>query len=117
MHTDKLDKDYIPCHVVHVVNKVCQLYCCKRILKRGFCSSVLKDLSSDWSISLESWQTAARVLLGEVSSDLKICNCSLPKPARNIVNLTEDSQDVSSGAGSLAGGNWLHNALYSLMLG
>ena len=87
--------------------------------RRGFCSSELKALSSDWSISLENWRTAARVSLDEVSSDsecLEVCKCSLPKPARTVVNLTKDSQDVSSGAGSPAGGNWLHNALYSLTL-
>ena len=116
VHTSKLDKHHIPCHVVHVVNKVCRLYCCKGVLKRGFCSSELKALSSDWSISLESWRTAAQVSLSEVSSGLEVCNCSLPKPARNVVNLTEESQDVSSGAGSPAGENWLHNVLYSLTL-
>ena len=54
-----------------------------------------------------------------VSSDpenLEVCNCSLPKPVRTVVNLTEDSQDVSLGAWSLAGGIRLHNALYSLAL-
>ena len=40
----------------------------------------------------------------------------MPKPARNVVNLTEDSQDASSGAGSQAGGIWLHDAQYSLTL-
>ena len=119
VHTGKLDKHHIPCRVVQVVNNVCRLYSCKEVLKRGFCSSELKALSSDWSISLENWRTAARVSLGKVSGDsecLEVCKCSLPKPARTVVNLTEDSQDVSSGAGSPAGGNWLHNALYSLTL-
>ena len=108
VHTGKLDKHHIPCRVVQVVNNVCRLYYCKGVLNRGFCSSELKPLSSDWSISLESWRRAARVSLGEVSSDpesVEVCKCSLPKHAGTVVNLTEDSQDVSSGAGSSAGGN------------
>ena len=116
MHIGKLDKHHIPCRVVQVVNNVCRLYCCKGVLKRGFCSNELKALSSDRSIS---WRTAAQISFGEVSSDpkcLEVCKCSLPKPARTVVNLTEDSRDVSSGAESPAGGNWLHNALYSLTL-
>ena len=119
VHNSKLDKHYIPCRVVQVVNNVCRLYCCKGVLKRGFCSSELKALSSDWSISLENWLTAARVSLGKVSGDsecLEVCKCSLPKPVRTVVILTKDSQDAPSGAGSPAGGNWLHNALYSLTL-
>ena len=54
VHAGKLDKHHIPCRVVQVVNNVCRLYCCKGVLKRGFCRSKLKALSSDWSISLEN---------------------------------------------------------------
>ena len=38
----------------------------------------------------------------------------MSKPAGNVIDLTEDSQDVSSGAESLAGRYWLRNALYTL---
>ena len=71
------------------------------------------------AVSLENWRTAAQVSLGEVISDpisLEMCNCSLPEPANDFVDLTEDSHEVSSDPESLAGGSWLHNALYTLAL-
>ena len=71
------------------------------------------------AVSLENWRTAAQVSLGEVISDpisLEMCNCSLPEPANDFVDLTEDSHEVSSDPESLAGGSWLHNALYTLTL-
>ena len=56
----------------------------------------LMAISSDVSISVENWQTAARISLREVASDsasleVRTCNCGLAKPVvEHIVDLTED---------------------------
>ena len=73
-------------------------------------------VSSDWSISAENWRTAAKVSLREVTSDpasLEVCNCGLPKPAENIVDLTKDSNVVSSDEESTVSNIWLSTPLYT----
>ena len=81
--------------------------------------SDLKALSSNWSISLENWRTATQVSVKEVIGDpanLDVCECCVSNPARNVIDLTEDPQDSSSGAGSPArvGTGCVMNALYTL---
>ena len=114
---DRLEKYHIPCRVVQVVNKGCKLYCCKGVLNMCYSISDLKALSSNWSISLENWRTATQVSVIEVIGDpanLEVCECCVSKPARNDIDLTEDSWNSSSGAGSPADRYWLRNALYTL---
>ena len=117
MHVGRLERYHIPCRVVQVVNKRCKLYCCKGVLNMCYSYSDLKALSSYWSISLENWRTATQVSAKEVISDpanLDVWECCVSNPARNVIDLTEDSQDSSSGAGSPAGRYWLRNTLYIL---
>ena len=54
-----------------------------------------------------------KAVTGDPAS-LEVCKCCVSKPARNVIDLTEDSQDDASGAGSPACTYWLHNDLYTL---
>ena len=52
------------------------------------------------------------LLIGDPAS-LEVCKYCVSKPARNVIDLTEDSQDDASGAGSPAGTHLPHNDLYT----
>ena len=74
--------------------------------------------SSDLSISVENWRTAAKVLIREVISDpgnLEVCYCdvslALAKP-----ELTKESIALSSDEESTAGNTWVSTLLYTLMM-
>ena len=58
------------------------------------------SLSSGWTVSLENWRTATEVSVSEVISDpanIEVCTC-LANHAKNIIDLTFSSDDVSADA-------------------
>ena len=111
-----MGKYHIPCRVVQVVGKVYRLYCGKGLLKRAYASSDLILLSSGWTVSLESWRTAAEVSIDEAISDpanIEVCTCLANHP-QNIIDLTFSSNDVSADAATTTTTYWLCNTLYNI---
>ena len=114
LHESKLDEYHIPCRVVQMFGERCLLYCRKGVLRTGYAKSRLVALSSELSISVENWRTAAKVSLREVTSDpasLEVCCCDIARP-----ELTNESIVLSSDEESSAANTWLTTPLYTLKM-
>ena len=114
VHTDRLDKQHVPCRVVLIVGKKYQLYCHKGVLKGSYVMQELSTCKSDWSVSLEGWRTAAKVSLQDVASDpngLEKCECAVNIINNSVMDLTQgDDSDVVT----VSIYKWLCNPLYTL---
>ena len=114
LHTDRLDKQHVPCRVVLAVGKKYQLFCHVGILKGSYFSQELQTLDSDWSVSLEGWRVATKVSLNEVASDptcLEKCECVRSEFTKSVTDLTQDDDSDTAAVGSK---DWLCNPLYTL---
>ena len=58
-----MGSSHFPCRIVGVFSGRYQPYCSKGVLITSFCATELTPLASGFSISLENWQQAPKVLL------------------------------------------------------
>lgn len=106
VHSNRLDKQHIPCHVVHVTGKLYRVCCRKGIIKRTFSNG-----DTDGNIPLHNWRVASKISLSEGVADpicVEACCCILSDSVTDITDLTQNSDSMTT-----TSDNWVHNSLYS----